>query len=401
MGPETPPRARSGNHCAILLPVENGVRSGTGAPPPTMNRLALVLLLLGAALLGLRLLRSPTLEAATTREVTARAVALGATVHGDEVLRRFRELSPGGGRSYDPLAGFVLNPDREWETRWLEHPAGRFVKVTNERGLLRREPTPLVAEGPRILVLGDSHTEGVVATEENYPFVLESLLDREPEWKGVEVLNAGVGNTGPHLYLGMLYRHLELRPERVIATVFTGNDFWDDLHVSYLLAEEPIPNPGPAYYEPLNEVRDLWPQATWQGLNQIYRFRSVPGERERALAAVLESFERMRALCEAEGIALTVAILPTKFDTEKVIQRLAKRCFDRLGLEREAAGDNARLGAELAGELAARGIDVVDLLPALRAEREPCYWVRDHHLSLHGHAVVARVLAEHLRSLER
>ena len=77
------------------------------------------------------------------------------------------------------------------------------------------------------MVLGDSHTEGVVHNEESFASVLEGLLQDTPGWEESEVLNAGVGTTGPRGYLGQLRRNgrqprehgVDLDPERLVSQV--------------------------------------------------------------------------------------------------------------------------------------------------------------------------------------
>ena len=44
--------------------------------------------------------------------------------------------------------------------------------------------------------------------------------------------------------------------------------------------------------------------------------------------------------------------------------------------------------------VASTGIDVVDLRPVFRAQRELPYWRRDWHVDLEGHREIARALLE-------
>src|SRR5262249_42211098 len=151
---------------------------------------------------------------------------------------------------YDPVATIMLRPDRTQSFDWPEHPAGRVTFRTNNLGFREDRPTTLAKYGPRILVLGDSHTEGLVNNDENVAHVLRRLLDADADARSAspgaagaadaanaagatsstgpvryEVLNAGVGGTGPHEYLGQLTKHIDLRPDLVIAVIYTGNDF--------------------------------------------------------------------------------------------------------------------------------------------------------------------------------
>src|SRR5262245_29536192 len=144
---------------------------------------------------------------------------------------------------YDPVATIVLRPDRNQSFDWPEHPAGRVTFRTNNLGFREDRATQLAKSGPRLLVLGDSHTEGQVNNDENLAHGLERLLQAQPpecadgdsgaqDAPRFEVLNAAVGGTGPHEYLGQLRKHLDLRPDVVIVVLYAGNDFSNALMMS-------------------------------------------------------------------------------------------------------------------------------------------------------------------------
>lgn len=319
-------------------------------------------------------------------------------IHAPAFLAAYKPLEDGEHKVTDPIAGLALRPNAEWSLAWKEHPDERIPRRTNDRGFSEDAPTPIEFDGERVLVLGDSHTEGVVRNDESFANVLERLLAQEPGAPAVDVLNAGVGYTGPRLYLGMLRKHLDLEPDLVIATLFTGNDFWNDLWASYLSRDEAPPDPGADYYGRIEVTQDMWSAACWQGVNQIVRFKRFPEERDAALEAVVASFEAMQALCDARGARLLAVVLPTKFDTDSDLNPpRVSRLMRTLELEPEDLGANARLGDDFVRAMGERGIDCFDATPVLRAEEQPCYWRRDQHLNVHGHARVAEAIARHLR----
>ena len=98
--------------------------------------------------------------------------------------------------------------------------------------LVEAEPTEVAKRGLRILVAGDSHTQGAVGVAETFPNLLEACL-RAAGRADCEVLNAGVAFTGPRCYLERLRHYLFLEPDVFVAALFTGNDFWDDLRLAY------------------------------------------------------------------------------------------------------------------------------------------------------------------------
>ncbi len=318
--------------------------------------------------------------------------------HTPDFLAAYKPLQEGEHKVTDPVSGLALRPNDEWSLAWKEHPDARIARRTNNRGFSEDAPTPVDFDGERVLVLGDSHTEGVVRNDESFANVLERLLAQEPGAPAVDVLNAGVGYTGPRLYLGMLRKHLDLEPDLVVATLFTGNDFWNDLWASYLSRSESAPAPGAEYFERLTAAQELWSAACWQGVNQIVRFRRFPEEREASLRAVVASFEAMQALCDERGARFLAVVLPTKFDTDSDLNPpRVSRLMRTLELEPEDLAANARLGDDFVRAMAASGIDCLDTTPVLRADEQPCYWRRDHHLNVHGHARVAEAIASHLR----
>src|SRR5262249_37427697 len=71
---------------------------------------------------------------------------------------------------FDPIAGFVHRPGYNSDMAWPEHSSGRLKIRTNNLGFRRDTDTVAELAGPhvRILVLGDSHTEGLVPNRETF-----------------------------------------------------------------------------------------------------------------------------------------------------------------------------------------------------------------------------------------
>jgi hypothetical protein len=298
---------------------------------------------------------------------------------------------------HDPEAYLLLNPDESQHWDWPEHPAGGFDLRTNNLGLVEDAPTESAKSGLRILVAGDSHTQGVVGVAETFPNQLETCL-RGAGRERCEVLNAGVAFTGPRCYLQRLRHFLFLEPDAFVAAVFTGNDFWDDLRLAYARDGWWVPDEE-AYQSRLRDAAERWPAPVSQGLNQAYRFEHWPGEAERALREVVASFEEMRTLCAERGIVLVALILPTKNDVDEDARESRAAAMQALELDERAASINLELGRALAAALRERGIACVDLTDEMRARAEPFYWTRDHHLALAGNALAAERLCERMDEL--
>ena len=309
-----------------------------------------------------------------------------------EALARLEPLEEGGPLVYDEVAMIVLRPDLDMRMDWPEHPRGTLRMRTNERGFVETEPTSPDAAGFRILVTGDSHTQGVVWTEETYANQLERLLG------DVDVVNAAVGRTGTRGYLGVLRKNLDLTPDLVLAGVFAGNDFSDAVRASHHLAGRPMVTDVPkSYWEPLALAKKVFPGPMAQGVNQAYRFKHYPEDVDRALALVEEELAAMAALCAANGARFAVVIVPTRRDVDLGHGREVYEVLEReLGLTPDEAGIAVSLSARLAAALEQRGIPCFDPTEEMRAIEGPLYWSLDDHLALDGHTFFAEYLQREL-----
>jgi hypothetical protein len=109
------------------------------------------------------------------------------------------------------------------------HPGGSYRFRTNNLGL-RRDDDTTVAKAPdtfRLLVLGDSQTDGYVNNDEAFCALLEARLASRfaAEGRRLEVLNAGVTEYDPTDEARWFRAHgMDLRPDLVLETVYIGND---------------------------------------------------------------------------------------------------------------------------------------------------------------------------------
>jgi hypothetical protein len=288
---------------------------------------------------------------------------------------------------FDSDSILLLAPKREEEWSWPEHPAGVVTIRTNNLGLLESVRTSQQKAGSRVLVAGDSHLM-VVDAEESFPNLVEQRLRNGP-YPDSEVLSSGVGYTSPPLHLQRLRRFLYLDPDVFVLSVFTGNDFLDQLTLDYDLGKSSRPDLGEGYNNRLSDCRS---RALYQGLNQTHFFVHWPGTEQLALDNMLAVFEETRALCEEKEIELVVVLLPTKFDVDGDDDEAMAQALTALELGDDDRGANRRLALRLAQALEQRGIRCVDPFEAIRDEPEPCFWRKDYHLSSKGHAMVAQVL---------
>ncbi len=108
----------------------------------------------------------------------------------------------------DPVLGDRLNPDVP------EHDKDGFRNAS-------------VVESPYLLVLGDSQTYGArVGRAEAWPQQLAAL-------SGKPIYNMGVPGYGPVQELLLMSHAMTLRPQRVVAAFYSGNDLYDAFHMVY------------------------------------------------------------------------------------------------------------------------------------------------------------------------
>lgn len=325
---------------------------------------------------------------------------LAGTVLDEEAAKvLFRAVREGKRQVYDPLAYAVLKPDVTQIWPWPEHPRGQVVSRTNNLGFREDADTAVEKTGPRILVAGDSHTDGMVDNAESFANVLEARLAASAPAGAapVEVLNAGVGNSGPHNYLGTLKRNLHLRPDVFIAVLYTGNDFLNALAISDFFSKRPesraTDGEAGAYQRQMLAAYEKHGATVVDRFNQALKFTRFPADAEIALDAATGCFREMQALCSAQGIRFLAVLLPTKPDVEQDDREAFLAVLRDTGLDEADYGVNARLGARWAEALRADGIEVLDTTAALRAAGGgPHYWKKDWHLNVSGHAVVAGLL---------
>lgn len=300
----------------------------------------------------------------------------------------------------DRIAGHVRRSHQSNEYDWPEHPTGSVRMVTNNLGLRedtdtreRKEPGTY-----RILVSGDSHTDGVVYNAESFANRLEAGLNSAGGGR-FEVLNAGTGHHGPYNYFGILRKDLELEPDVFVVVLYTGNDFLDALRTARQRRRVRIPNGRPkGYFAALKEAIDLSRGAVAQALNQIYFFKTYPLLTGKAIKFTLEPLREIQNLCEKHDIELLVLTLPTRCDTDRDPASSSwHAASQRLGLTAENLAINRGLTQHLLNQLDLLGITVVDLSPWLVDRGEELYWERDYHLNHRGHEVVAEVLLERFR----
>jgi len=315
---------------------------------------------------------------------------------------------------YDREVGFIHQSNVEFEVSWPEAQSGKVVFRTNSIGLREDRATQ---ERPvadcRIVVFGDSHTDGVVNNKDSFPHVAQDILNRSSETP-VEVLNAGIGLSCIREHAQLLKRLLRLRPRVAVFTIFVGNDYADILHTAE----------GPTLYDrwlkhsiilrglrrldfsPRMRAERINRYAMWQSMAQAYYFQQHPDSLARASRMHEELFSSVDSICREHEIVPLVLILPTKYQIEPGSAGEDFASIEHLlGFLPERKTDEV-VSADLHSILTRLHMPFVDLKERFVAAAGPSharhlFWQADHHLSEYGHAVAGTVLADTLRGLLR
>ena len=299
----------------------------------------------------------------------------------------------------DDLAGHIHANNAKREITWEEHPTGKIIQKSNNLGLKEDEDFSIeqLKNKHIILVIGDSHTDGVVYNSETFPNRLEFLLnsDSSERWEGrqVEVINAGVGYYGPQNYLGAFKKYMELEPKTLIVCMYTGNDFLDAIRIEAENKRMSVPKRGDSYYLKLWELDEKYPGFTGQFMNQIKYFKTYPEYKNEALLFTTRSLKQINNLCSENGIELIVALLPSKYAVEPQTDK--KRINDAVKIMRfrkDHMEMNQKMGNNIRKWLNENSITNIDLLDSLKGSSDTLYWFKDYHLNHLGHDRVAEVI---------
>ena len=299
----------------------------------------------------------------------------------------------------DDVAGHLHKPDVVRRSPWPEHPRGEVVARTNNLGLREDQPTTTAkpAGAVRILVVGDSHVDGVVDNHESFPNLLERSLTAADAGRGrrYEVLNGGTGHYGFHNYRGFLQRFRSLEPDVYVVVIYTGNDYLGAVRHLVAEGELELPPRPDGYLETMQAAEERFragPVA--QVLNQSFFFHGYPAVKEVALAEARRELGAIQSLCSDDGVRLIVVGLPTKLDVDPPATAPVGAILESLGIDEAELFVHRELTATLARWMAAAGIEFLDLRPEFAATAEELYWREDYHLGLAGHARLAAVFED-------
>ncbi len=129
----------------------------------------------------------------------------------------------------DNKIGKVHLPNFETSFPFPEHENGAFIWKTNNMGFREDNDTSKHNSSSfRVIVVGDSHTDGVVNNRDSFPNIAETTLNEFG--LDIEVINAGTGCFSLYQQHLMAKKLSFLKPDLIVYTFYTGNDYLEISH---------------------------------------------------------------------------------------------------------------------------------------------------------------------------
>ncbi len=302
---------------------------------------------------------------------------------------------------YDPQAYFTHEPNLNARRSFKEHPDRGWTMRTNSLGMRRDSEPSSSSPDLRVLVVGDSHVDGICNNQENLCAIAESVLEAAHPGASVEVLNAARGGHSLWNYLGVVEKHLSLSPDVVVVTVFGGNDFTDTLLLAHAFEGTKTRGLTPESRARREEALEESRYVLGQGYGTLLFFKDRPAELEFSLDTTRRILMQIALTCSDAGAELLVMYLPSPLSLPfEETPQSAVRVGAILGFDEEDLALSSTLAARFLSTTAELGITTSDLTLILGDCADRCFWETDLHLSVHGHRRVGRHLASRLQSLQ-
>ncbi len=272
--------------------------------------------------------------------------------------------------------------------------SGRWRLATNNLGLRDDDDVRKAQPGLRILVVGDSHTDGVCPNAETFANVLEATLAAARPGETVETLNAGRGGYSFFNYLGALERFLPHRPDVFVVGVYGGNDFYDATIFQRAFHGTRRRSNAQAHWPQIESAVAISAGAVAQSFLSIKEFNEDAEEAQVALEAARDVSTEIVVTCRRFGVHPIFLYIPPLPNVEwERHGELLERVSAALELTREQARILDRLADSWIAYVRSIGAEVLDLRPSFRASREPLYWKGDHHINIAAHRIIGELLA--------
>ena len=301
---------------------------------------------------------------------------------------------------YDPHAYYTHELNLDALRPFKEHPEGGWKMRTNSVGMRRDSEPAASTPDLRVLVVGDSHVDGICNNSENLCAIAEAELESKYQGAVVEVLNGARGGHSFWNYLGVIEKHLSLDPDVVVVTVFGGNDFTDVLWLAHAFEGTNSRGLTPESKERREEALTMSRYVLGQGYGTMLFFKDRPLELDYSLEIAGRILDEISRTCSDAGAELLLMYLPSPLSLpferaprgEPAIRAL-------LGFDEEDFALPAIIRRRLFSTAVDLGVTTLDLTPTLTECEDACFWETDLHLSVTGHGRIGLLLAERIDAL--
>lgn len=343
---------------------------------------------------------------------------------------------------YDSTLGWRHKPNLHFRVKFPEAD-GTYVHYDfNNLALRDTADTAQSSEREhRVLVLGDSFTEGHVDTPDTIPAVAERILNDG----GIdsEVLNAGVGRYSLYQEFLLFEEMIDLAPEIAVFIFFTGNDYIDMLPwpgvAPHLRVDadgqvqvQPVPPPPEKTMDEIlaeyswflqhsvRRIGSIWSRysidettldeyerlvkgldhgSVGQGMLQAAFFKEYPERFEESSKLNAYVVREIKRISAEHDVHLLFVVLPSKYQVEReTFLEGFERAEQHIGLDPDDKFED-RVGKDFRRILDEERIPYVDPYEELVADDRQLYWTSGHHLNRLGCAVLGQILADDLETL--
>ena len=391
-----------------------------------LYKIAIVLMLLIATVLTFVFLRKKRKEVALALGTIFFSLFVGELV----LWRFFPQIS-----DHDRM--FEYDADLGW--RFVPHQSGRIVYPgevdrrvrINSVGFRDVERDLSNKSKRRVLVLGDSFVSNIAVDEDE---VFTRVMERQLE--NTEVLNFGVNAYGQVQEYLLLQRWFDrVKPDVVMVVIYLRNDFQDNLEKNWTYSRPFVSLEGagltPIIHPAAGKNRNVGRGSIGSLCKRSHVCTLINKSLERILDGILGGASQTPAytppelfLCRKESSQTTDLMFSAM---EKLTLKLNEvssakgvpmvfvlapshvQIYDDLwlavtGQANQELYDRALPDKRLMGFAKDNHLTMIDLLPALLAEgqsNKSLYFRIEQHWTREGNELVARVLIDYLKSLER
>lgn len=311
-------------------------------------------------------------------------------------IHNFFELTGEDHKHYlkkDSLAMFVHLPEIKIYDNWGT-PQQKLTTERRTNNLGFREDDNITEKKDneyRILITGDSHTDGVLKKNaQSFVNIWEYELNKKDTTTYYNCINGGTAYYTFRNYAGFLKKYLYLKPDVFLINIFVGNDFRETVmfednrnNVSNVFKNIFVRTRRTFYSKEKKSIPFT------QGVEQLLYYELFPSEKEKSLQIAKKYMLEIKALCKKNNIKLIVTLLPSKIDSKENFKSKIKTLFT---LNHKDINANEHLKKKFSNWLNSQGIANYDLIPPLKAETEKVYWDEDLHINPKGHQVIADFL---------